>query len=142
MSYQDLYKKYKNKYLQLKQLIQKGGAEGVVNINQQLITACKNGNLEEVNRLLSLDGIDVNTSDQSGTVLHHAIRINNVDIVNRLIQAGADVNLGDFQGLSPLYHASGNNLVIVNTLLLAGADPNLPDPVIANVPAEIVVAPE
>lgn len=127
MSYQDKYLKYKSKYLKLKNnSIQIGGAAGGGgNIDNDLIEACKNQDLAEVNRLIAL-GANIETNDRMGPPLYHAIRRRNLAIVNRLIGAGANVN--QYTGsMSLLYTAAQEgNLEILNVLLNAGANPNIP----------------
>jgi hypothetical protein len=60
---------------------------------EQLLIAIKDGNLNEVNKLLAA-GNSPNGIEQNGLPIGEAIKANNPDIVKALIKAGADVNLG------------------------------------------------
>jgi ankyrin repeat protein len=59
------------------------------------------------------------------TLLHHAARLNRLDIAIRAIRLGADVNATTNRGLTPLHVACavGHGVVMTGTLLAYGADP-------------------
>ncbi|MCB9637825.1 MAG: ankyrin repeat domain-containing protein [Myxococcales bacterium] len=91
----------------------------------QLLSACQQGELEEVKKLLQT-GADVNFTD----VLHgyhpldHAIRIRSLALVMLLVESGADVNRASSRvgGLFPLQFAVYlGEIRIVDFLLRKGA---------------------
>lgn len=97
-----------------------------------LITASREGNLKEVNRLLIDEGVDINaqapisvSDDEEGiqiqggdTALIQAIQSNRPSIIKRLIEGGANVNLHNSHGETALSLAvEFKNLDLVNTLL-------------------------
>lgn len=97
--------------------------------------ASKNGNLDEVNRLIAA-GADVNTKDDDGTTpLHWAYR-STVSIIEALVAAGADVNAKENKGRTSLHWASGapGGESIVEALLIAGSDVNAKDTIYGQTP--------
>jgi ankyrin repeat protein len=85
--------------------------------NDDLVKACKSGNLAEVKSLVD-NGADVNYGD--GAALSASIFY--VDVVNYLIEKGAKVNVGAYPPLvnACLYGSPD----VIKALLEAGADPN------------------
>ena len=72
-------------------------------------------------------GADVNANAPGylgGTPLHHAVRKNELPIIEVLLNAGADVDARDTAGDTPLHEARSADPTIVRTLLAAGADVN------------------
>ena len=70
--------------------------------NEQLIDASKNGDLDQVVKLLS-KGANVNAkADMNETALTYACRQGNVQVVKALIEKGARVNDKNSFGLTPL----------------------------------------
>ena len=95
-------------------------------MNSDLIDACKSGNAEQVNNLLTT-GTDPNqTDDNGGSPLFWALFSGYLKIVKLLLKAGADPNQSDVtRYYTPLFWASFKGyLEIVELLLKAGADPN------------------
>lgn len=91
-----------------------------------LHAAARDGNLDEVNRLIA-SGADVNAKeDKYGVVwtpLHFACNHGHEDVINALLAAGADVNAKDNNGWSPLHWAIYNHQEhIAKVLLSFGAD--------------------
>ena len=101
-------------------------------INQQLIQACIEDNLEEVNRLIE-DGANPNAVDNEGwTVLMVMAKLGHAEVAKVLLAAGADVNaVGDHgqtalmvMGLTWDEYAAAK---IAEILLSAGANVNAAD---------------
>jgi ankyrin repeat protein len=81
-----------------------------------LLAAVRRNDIDSVNRLLLNPNVDVNVTDRNGnTALIEAARDNNVQIGQRLIEAGADINLANIIGLRPLHAAveSGHKEFVV-----------------------------
>ena len=95
-----------------------------ITLDNSLLDASEEGNLEEVRRLLS-EGADVNAVDKyKNTPLHFASAIGD-EAVKMLLDAGADVTAGDNYKWTPLHLASYNgDEAAVKMLLDAGASPN------------------
>ena len=88
--------------------------------------AARDGNLDEINRLIA-NGADVNAKDDGWiwTPLHPACKYGHEEVVKVLIEAGADVNAKSSTGWRPLHEAiSRGHESIVADLLAAGADVN------------------
>ena len=103
-------------------------AQNVPSIND-LSGAARAGDVQRV-KLLLADNKDPNQADRNGgrTPLHWAIRNNNAEIVDLLIEAGADVNKGDQAGKTALSHAAESGKVeMTEKLIKAGADVNKRD---------------
>lgn len=93
-----------------------------------LLEAVKNGNLSEVDDLLSSDNVDVNVRDEDGkTPLHIAVINQNRDIINKLLDSeNINVNSQDNLGKTPLLYAY--DLDLINRLLsMPNIDENIPD---------------
>lgn len=97
-------------------------------IDMSLFIACRNGNIDEVRRLLD-GGSSVNVENHTGrTALHVACLKNHINIVAVLIEAKADVNVQDTFGIVPLHYAvSDSNTDLVDLLLKNKANPNVID---------------
>ena len=91
--------------------------------------AAENGNLPEVNHLLSVHGINVDVKNDSGnTPLHRAADDGHVHVVSVLLAAGAEVDARNDDGETPMIEgASGGYVSVVPVLLAAGADVNAKD---------------
>jgi len=87
--------------------------------------ACKEGNLELIQRLLAA-GADINATTKDGcTPLLYAALLGHVEVVQFLLAAGADINATDKDGsTSLLYAASSGHIEVVQSLLAAGANIN------------------
>ncbi|CAB0000587.1 unnamed protein product [Nesidiocoris tenuis] len=82
------------------------------------------GDLAELDKLLTR-GADVNKTDKSGyTALHYAARGGDLAVVQKLLRAGANVNLKTKAGLATPLHraASAGRLEVVKLLLDNGAE--------------------
>ena len=95
---------------------------------QEFLEACKQGNIEDVKRLLE-QNVDVNAKDNYGqTALMLAEGEGHTEIVEILIDNGADVNAKDIYGKTALMWAAINgHTEIVEILIDNGADVNAKD---------------
>ena len=91
-----------------------------------LIEAAKQQDWHTFSSLITDESLDVNSTQPDGaTALAWAVHWDNLDAVQRLINAGADANIGNDYGVTPLFLAIKNqNDAMVNLLLEGGADPN------------------
>lgn len=88
------------------------------------LTACANGDINECERLLNENLIDINVTTCDGlTGLHEAAICGNAQMVEYLLNQGANINCCDNEGWTPLHAASSLGQVeIVELLLKYGAD--------------------
>lgn len=86
-----------------------------------LLKAVCEQNYAKVKEALSKENINVtNSSDENA--LHLAVKRNNLDILNLLLENNINVNAEDYHGKTPLYYAAGNNKYeMVKKLLEKGA---------------------
>ena len=71
--------------------------------NEDLYNAVVVENVELTRRVLCCENIDVNFCGTAGwTVLHHACRLGNIDIIKLLLDKGAHVTCETVEGYSPL----------------------------------------
>ena len=93
--------------------------------NKQLIEACIDGNLAEVNRLIK-DGANPNAKDEHGyTVLRLAAEKGHAEIAKNLLLAWANPNSVDNNGVTALMEAAvSGHSEVVKVLLSKGANPN------------------
>jgi ankyrin repeat protein len=107
----------------IQQLLRQAGASEAGLNDVALAEAARDGNLPQVEALLSA-GARVNYGD--GSALTQAASYGHLAIVDRLIQAGADVNLGWKTGKTAIASAAyAGNLGLVQRLLAARANPAL-----------------
>ena len=67
--------------------------------------AVENGDISEMERLLSLNATEVDFKDSEGyTPLFKALRMRRIDLAEILLENGADVNAEDNSGKSILYN--------------------------------------
>lgn len=92
-------------------------------MNEPLIAAAENGDVERVLKLLQ-DGADINATDRSGrTAVMTATYNNKAEAVKALIQKGADINIRDNLLNNVLLYAGAEGyLDIVKLAIDAGAD--------------------
>lgn len=92
-------------------------------MQEWLLNASENNNVEEVNDLLKQD-IKMNEQDTAGrTPIMIAVYNNNPTIVKLLIDAGANINIQDNIKNNPFLYASAEGYIdILNLLIEAGAD--------------------
>jgi ankyrin repeat protein len=93
-----------------------------------LITAIKTGNRAAALALLQQKS-DVNAAEPNGTTpLHYAVYREDVDLVERLLNAGARVSVTNDFGSTPMSEAAVvANAAILKLLLKAGANANSPN---------------
>ena len=91
----------------------------------ELNNACKNGNINEIKRLLD-NGADVNAKDDDGyTPLISASAGGFVETAKFLLENGADMNAEDKYGWTSLMYASQNRHInMLKFLIENGADVN------------------
>lgn len=88
-----------------------------------LFSAARNGNVDEVKRLLAA-GVKISAESKAGEqAIHYAAQNGNTEVVKVLLGAGAKVDTVDKNGYQPIHYAAqfGNNVDLVKTLLAAGA---------------------
>ncbi|KAJ8264368.1 hypothetical protein GJAV_G00148350 [Gymnothorax javanicus] len=96
---------------------------------RELFEACRNGDLERVKKLISLENVNSrDTAGRKSTPLHFAAGFGRRDVVDYLLQNGANVHARDDGGLISLHNAcSFGHAEVVNLLLHHGADANSRD---------------
>ncbi|MEM4359477.1 MAG: ankyrin repeat domain-containing protein [Candidatus Bilamarchaeaceae archaeon] len=97
-------------------------------LNAQLLKAAEEGNIKEVEELLT-KGADVNAEDEYGwTALMRAVGGRETKIARMLIEKGADVNAKNGFGRTALMYAARNkDTEMVRMLIEKGADVNAED---------------
>lgn len=93
-----------------------------------LQVAAKQGNLDEVKRLIA-QGKNINAVDACGkTALHEAVSNDHLDVAKLLISKGADVDAKTVYGQTPLLFAAiGDRVTMAHLLVNHGANVNSPD---------------
>jgi len=91
-----------------------------------LVDAVKSKDRAAVLTMLQQKKVDVNTPEVDGTTaLHWAVQQNDLEVVERLIQAGAKVKTVNDYGSTPMSEAAIiGNAAMIEKLLKAGADAN------------------
>lgn len=96
--------------------------------NEKLWLAAKEGNVLELESLLSCIFVDVNCTSgfYQSTALFEAVGNGHEGMVTLLLDRGADANKADKIKWSPLYRATNyGHIEVVQLLLDGGADPNV-----------------
>jgi ankyrin repeat protein len=90
-----------------------------------LVEAIKTGNRAKAIALVA-EKTDVTAQEADGTTaLHWAVRQNDSELADRLLNAGADATAANRYGVTPLYLAAVNGSApMIERLLAAGADAN------------------
>ena len=102
------------------------GASAFAGMNEDLINAAKNGNINKAKTLIS-KGANVNAKDYSNgmTALMWAIEKGHLDTAKLLISKGADINAKDnVGGTALMFVAWKGHLKIAKLLIFNGADIN------------------
>lgn len=112
-------------FLEMLQEILKHG----VSPNIALIQAVKRCDIEFVDELLKIEGVDTNIFAENGdTLLDICVDKGEAIIAEMLLENNADPNLQNKEGETPLLRAcKDDNLMLAGLLLDKGADPNLED---------------
>ena len=100
---------------------------GIANANeQQLLEAARAQNWTTLHSLLENGNIDVNATEADGaTALIYASYRDELETVQRLLDAGADPDIANEYGITPLFLAMENrSTAMVNQLLEGGANPD------------------
>lgn len=99
-----------------------------IQAEQPLIRAANDDDLQDLERLLTRDNVNVRDKNTGRTALEHAILNNNHEMVQVLLAAGADVNSRDRSKQTALMLLGSETTVeIVWDLINAGAKVNLRD---------------
>lgn len=108
-----------------------------MNMNDNLVKAASDGNIQAINRLLNA-GPAIDGDGRIENALHAAIENENIACVQLLLRRGADLEYRTYGNLSPLAHAVGiaidgtnqrggkpgdEPVELITLLLDAGADP-------------------
>eukprot|EP00210_Caulerpa_lentillifera_P001155 g1112.t1 len=100
-----------------------------MNQDEALLTAARDGNFNDVRRLINNEDVDINTVDKTGnSALHLSVLNGHSNITTFLLEKGAEVNLRNALGETALLLAarSGDNQT-VSILLRFGADKRIED---------------
>ena len=97
-------------------------------INLKFMSACHDGNIKQVKKLLK-KGADINQVDNlKNTALHYAVLYQDIELAIILIMNGADVNKQNLKGKTPLHIAVQNEDPMLSSILLdSGADMEIKD---------------
>ncbi|HEX4899179.1 MAG TPA: ankyrin repeat domain-containing protein, partial [Pyrinomonadaceae bacterium] len=99
-----------------------------IQAEQPLIRAANDDDLQDLERLLTRDNVNVRDKNTGRTALEHAVLNNNREMVQVLLAAGADVNSRDASKQTALMLLGSETTVeIVWDLINAGAKVNLRD---------------
>ncbi|MFK7696669.1 ankyrin repeat domain-containing protein [Paenibacillus sp. HJGM_3] len=95
-------------------------------LNEQLLAAAEQGNLEQLSKLLSA-GADINATDRSGrTSAMIAVHTNRLAVFNLLVEKGANINIRDHRSDNPLLYAGAEGkMEFLQAAIAAGADTKL-----------------
>jgi ankyrin repeat protein len=108
---------------------------------QRVHNAAADGNVAQLQAVLSCDGDLVHATDHMGaTPLHLAALEGHIDVVELLLREGSPPNATEAHGLTPLHYAVlRGQETIVSLLLAAGADANFRSSPGAPTPLEVAV---
>ncbi len=88
-------------------MLKNAGFEGEIDTFKVVAHLIKNGDIEALKSLIE-SGYDVNSAEKGdfgSSLLHNAIRYEQLEIFNYLIDQGADINFVDAVGWTPLMEA-------------------------------------
>ncbi|XP_066027124.1 myotrophin [Pocillopora verrucosa] len=72
-------------------------------MGEQLVWACKNGDLDQVKDIMEKPGFDVNAEILNGrSGIHFAADYGQSNVIEYLLSKGADINRADKYGITPL----------------------------------------
>ena len=99
-----------------------------IQLNKKLLQAVKRKRIPQIARLIA-QGADINAVHGGLSPLHHAVMLEDVELVVCLITNGANPNLKGHYGNTPLHEAALNTnekkIKILDLLLFSGANPNI-----------------
>jgi len=97
--------------------------------NKTIFDWCKEGNLEEVTRMIEMCHEIINMKDENGmTALHWSCDRGNIEIVKVLLKSKANINEQDNELQTPLHYATVcEHVNVVKHLLSEGVDVTLKD---------------
>ncbi|XP_022101069.1 acyl-CoA-binding domain-containing protein 6-like [Acanthaster planci] len=103
--------------------------DDICDFNKTVFDWCKEGNVEQVRRLLDEEGLEVNDTDDEGmSLLHWSCDRGHTDVTLMLLECQADVNILDEEGQTPLHYAAAcEHVAIAEILLKYGANRELRD---------------
>ena len=76
---------------------------------RQFFESVRNNSLEDVKKLLSVGGFDVNGARHGRTALHYAAMRGSLDLIELLISHGADLNVKTKDFNETIVHCAGVN---------------------------------
>ncbi|XP_031630464.1 myotrophin [Contarinia nasturtii] len=98
-------------------------------IDDSIIWAIKNGDLDQVKELIEQNGFNVNQQITTRAPIHYAADYGQSDVLRYLINKGADVNTRDKHGITPILAATWEGHTnCVRILLENGADKSITTP--------------
>lgn len=72
-----------------------------------MFEAAANGQIDDIKTYFSTVANKVDILDQNGaSALHHAAKMNRVEVIDFMLKAGADVDVYSTEGLTPLHVAA------------------------------------
>lgn len=101
-------------------MLKNAGFEGSIDTFKVVAHLIKNGNKETLNTLIE-SGYDVNSAEEGdfgSSLLHNAIRYEQLEIFNYLIDQGANINFTDAVGWTPLMEAVIDGKVTFGKILV------------------------
>lgn len=114
-----------------KDAIEEGADPNGIDLDKvPMLSLCEKHNANEIARLLVEKGAEISRRDPStgDSLLHQAVRRDNLGFASMLLDAGVSPNVRNAQGQTPLHLvACSGHQYLALMLLKRGADPNLRD---------------
>ncbi len=96
-------------------------------MEDHILEAARDGDLDELKRLLKTDPSSVKSADGENGAIHSAASSDQVDAVSLLLDFGVDINAKDEDGMTPLHRAADGNLRTARLLIQRGANLRIRD---------------